>query len=329
MAVSGGSRDEREVGVLQAQDWFGERALITREPRAMNVIASSEQTHVLSISSEQFHDAVGSRFHELVPPGDLPYMQQHAGTSEDAARTASAPAPAPEDLRSVSELGRGLFGRVFMCQDVATSTCYALKSMRKQAIFDSKLLRAVLNEKTLLTRTQDCPFTLNIVSTFQDQDHVFILTELIQGGDLFSLLYSPTGWRELKSCRHARGGFATPTMQFMIACVTSALEHLHERGIAFRDLKPENVMVDATGYLKIIDFVSAAATIHRDTRLYHTRAVARDSRRRFRGRTRMATCIRCRSQFAERPTTSPRSTFDPKVTTKPSTFGPSAACYTS
>jgi cGMP-dependent protein kinase len=90
----------------------------------------------------------------------------------------------------------------------------------------------------------DCmsPFLVNLIATFNDQQHLYMLMEVAMGGDLFSLLQArenPLKEEEAK---------------FYLACVILALEHLENRQIAFRDLKPENLLVGNNGYLKLADF---------------------------------------------------------------------------
>ena len=85
------------------------------------------------------------------------------------------------------------------------------------------------------------PFILEMVAAFQDPVSLFILLELAHGGELFMLLRS-------------KGIFDEPTARFYSACVVSAFTTLHERNVAYRDLKLENLLLDAKGYVKMCDF---------------------------------------------------------------------------
>jgi cGMP-dependent protein kinase len=85
---------------------------------------------------------------------------------------------------------------------------------------------------------------LKLVKTFRDDKRIYFLTEFVKGMDLFDVL------RDL-------GLLNSKDAMFYMACMTEIISHVHGRGIVYRDLKPENVMVDDTGYPKLIDFGTA------------------------------------------------------------------------
>ena len=94
------------------------------------------------------------------------------------------------------------------------------------------------------------PFVLRLVRTFNHPNYLYMLLELVQGGELWSLLYE-----KLECCtRTPLGGFSAPVAQFYSGCVIDALSHLHALGVAYRDLKPENLLIDDRGFLKVVDF---------------------------------------------------------------------------
>ena len=97
-----------------------------------------------------------------------------------------------------------------------------------------------MNEKRILAMC-DHPFLLNLAASYQDEDELYMLIELALGGELFSIL------RE-------RNKFDEPTSRFYAANVCAAFEYLHDMKIVYRDLKPENLLLDAQGYLKVVDF---------------------------------------------------------------------------
>ena len=98
----------------------------------------------------------------------------------------------------------------------------------------------VFNERTLL-RSCNHPFIVRLAATLQDSEYVYMMLDYVQGGELFSILQSTEFLVE-------------PVASFYSACVTSALEHMHDKNIIYRDLKPENVLLDSQGYLRLCDF---------------------------------------------------------------------------
>jgi len=124
-----------------------------------------------------------------------------------------------------------------------TRKSYALKMLQKVQIVQLRQQANIMNEKRLLM-TLDHPFILKLYDTYKDRDRLYMLLELVQGGELFSRLQtSPTP-----------GRVSQADARFYAACVLDAFEHLHSKSIAYRDLKPENLLIDSDGYLKVVDF---------------------------------------------------------------------------
>jgi serine/threonine protein kinase len=137
------------------------------------------------------------------------------------------------DLRKHRMLGQGAFGKVWLVTEVNHSQPYALKMMNKRQILDSQQEDAVVREKEFLAFLHH-PFILHLITSYQDADHLYLLLPLISGGELFSLLHK----------RKTRGrGLSNTDAAFYAACVIEALGHFHQRSIAYRDLKLENVLV--------------------------------------------------------------------------------------
>ena len=92
----------------------------------------------------------------------------------------------------------------------------------------------------------DNPFICSLFGTFQDKKFIYFVLEFAAGGELFSRLYNK------------KGIFGAQTSKFYLAEILLALEHVHSHGYCYRDLKPENVMLDEEGHCKLIDFGFAA-----------------------------------------------------------------------
>lgn len=158
-----------------------------------------------------------------------------------------------EDLEDLGLLGEGSFGTVTMVKavlkDCGSVEVLALKRMGKNHLIEEDMLESTQMEKDILGGILPSPFVLRLYATFQDRDSVYMLTNLLQGGELYDYLHTEGETREL-SREHAR---------FYTANIFLALSHLHTHGFVYRDMKPENVLIGADGYLCLIDLGFAKA----------------------------------------------------------------------
>jgi protein kinase A/protein kinase X len=147
------------------------------------------------------------------------------------------------DYNFISTLGTGTFGRVKLVKHrdaPAQDLPLALKCLKKSEIIRLKQIDHVKSEKSILARI-DHPFIVNLKGTFQSPTHVFMLLDYACGGELFTLL-------------RREGRFANDVAVFFAVEIILAFEYLHSSDIAYRDLKPENLLIDRDGHVKITDF---------------------------------------------------------------------------
>ncbi|MCJ1316723.1 camp-dependent protein kinase catalytic subunit [Xylographa vitiligo] len=137
-------------------------------------------------------------------------------------------------------LGTGSFGRVHLVQSKHNQRFYAVKVLKKQQVVKMKQVEHTNDERRMLQRVKH-PFLVTLWGTFQDAKNLYMVMDFVEGGELFSLLR--------KSQR-----FPNPVAKFYAAEVTLALDYLHSMHIIYRDLKPENLLLDRHGHLKITDF---------------------------------------------------------------------------
>ncbi|EXJ89581.1 AGC/PKA protein kinase [Capronia epimyces CBS 606.96] len=137
-------------------------------------------------------------------------------------------------------LGTGSFGRVHLVQSKHNQRFYAIKVLKKAQVVKMKQIEHTNDERRMLQRVKH-PFLITLWGTFQDSKNLYMVMDFIEGGELFSLLR--------KSQR-----FPNPVAKFYAAEVTLALEYLHAQNIIYRDLKPENLLLDRHGHIKITDF---------------------------------------------------------------------------
>ncbi|NXG47220.1 KGP2 kinase, partial [Psilopogon haemacephalus] len=135
-------------------------------------------------------------------------------------------------------LGTGGFGRVDLVR--CRERLFALKRIRKDWVVQKQQQEHVWTERRVLAGSRS-PFVVGLFGTFRDRQYVYLLLEFCQGGEL---------WTKLREVRC----FEEPLAVFCCACVVEAFEYLHSHGIVYRDLKPENLMLDQRGYVKLVDF---------------------------------------------------------------------------
>lgn len=147
-------------------------------------------------------------------------------------------------------LGSGSFGVVILAEykpsKEATPITLALKCLSKFSVVETGQLRHVLDERKLLA-SMDSPFILHLYGTYQTPHQLVMVTEALDCGDLWSILYETAPFCDENS-------LSLGLTQFYCASLVLALDHAHSKGVVYRDLKPENIILDSRGYLRLIDF---------------------------------------------------------------------------
>ncbi|KAI7879890.1 Pkinase-domain-containing protein [Lichtheimia hyalospora FSU 10163] len=198
--------------------------------------SSSRSTSIISnLSLEDDASSLKSRATDYTPPTSVPPSPIASPVVKPASQSN------PIDNYTIKRtLGTGCLGRVHLAQNRLDNRYYAIKTMDKHNVVQKRQTDHINNERSILHGVSH-PFLVNLVETFQDDSHLFFVMEYVQGGELFRIL------REQKR-------FNEKTARFYAAQVILALEYLHERDIAYRDIKPENILLDADGHIKIVDF---------------------------------------------------------------------------
>ncbi|KAK2750442.1 serine/threonine protein kinase, AGC [Myotisia sp. PD_48] len=151
-----------------------------------------------------------------------------------------------DDFQLVKTLGTGTFARVWLVRLKNTEDhkdgVFALKVLRKADVIKLKQVEHVRNEIKCLFRVAGHPFIPMLITTFADNECLYMLQEYCPGGEIFSYL------------RRAHR-FDESTARFYAAEIVLVLVYLHDmQGIAYRDLKPENILLDSEGHIKLVDF---------------------------------------------------------------------------
>ncbi|XP_030000325.1 cGMP-dependent protein kinase 2 [Sphaeramia orbicularis] len=249
------------INTLQKGEYFGEKALISDDVRSANIIADENGVECLVIDRETFDQTVGT-FNELqkylqgyVATLDRDDKKRHAKRSVSRHQSqplspdviqlkdmvSAFPSSRPFDhLDVIATLGVGGFGRVELVKVKSKDVTFALKVIKKKHVVENRQEEHIHSERKILTEARS-PFVVKLYRTFKDNKYVYMLLEACLGGEIWSLLRD-------------RGSFDEPTAKFCVGCVTEAFDYLHRKGVLYRDLKPENLMLDGEGYIKLVDF---------------------------------------------------------------------------
>ena len=144
------------------------------------------------------------------------------------------------DFKILKVIGRGTFGKVCLVQYKLTKKYYAMKIMRKNVILENGQVTNTLLEKNIL-QNLNYQFLVGMDFCFQTQERIYFVMNFIRGGELF---------KHLTNCKF----FPEEKAKFYSAIIGLALEYLHTHGIVYRDIKPDNILIDEDGYLKLADF---------------------------------------------------------------------------
>jgi len=145
-----------------------------------------------------------------------------------------------KDFQQLQTLGTGTFGRVYLVKHKSSSKYFAMKVLKKSEIVRLKQVEHVNSERQILSQLYH-PFIVKLYKSFQDEQCLYMLLEYVIGGELFSHL-------------RKAGRFTNEVTRFYAAEIVSAIEYMHGFDIVYRDLKPENLLLDNTGHIKITDF---------------------------------------------------------------------------
>mmetsp|Transcript_15625 Transcript_15625/g.17369 ORF Transcript_15625/g.17369 Transcript_15625/m.17369 type:complete len:330 (-) Transcript_15625:151-1140(-) len=145
-----------------------------------------------------------------------------------------------DDFQLLKVIGKGSFGKVFLVRKNDDSKIYAMKQLSKGTIISNNEVEHTKAEKSILTRLRH-PFLICLEYAFQTSDHLYFVMPYINGGELFFHL-------------QREGKFSEDRVRFYCAQIASGIGYLHNNGVIYRDLKPENLLLTSDGNIILTDF---------------------------------------------------------------------------
>jgi len=227
-------KENGESGNIKQYGYFGELALLnSKDSNTRQATVETNETCVLlELSRREFTDLLGPLEEIMHKKAEEVYENQVVKFKGEICSL--------NKLKTLATLGRGAFGFVTLVKDPSTTKTYALKAIKKLQILQTKQEKLILREKNIMQQLNH-PRLVNLRNTYKDKTRLYFLLDVCLGGELFTLL---------KKKRY----FNEPTARFYSACVILGFEYMHSRNIIYRDLKPENLVLEDNGYLKITDF---------------------------------------------------------------------------
>ena len=172
------------------------------------------------------------------PPGEPRMKRTHSSMMAEPG-SQSPRRLSPDDFEPLALVGRGAFGEVRLVRRRDTREVFALKSMLKTAMVAKNQVAHIRAERDMLALSEDLAIAM-LFDSFQTPTHLYMVMEFLPGGDLMSLLVKLDTLPE-DACK------------FYVAEIASAVQAVHDHGFAHRDVKPDNVLLDWDGHVKLTD----------------------------------------------------------------------------
>ena len=144
------------------------------------------------------------------------------------------------NYESLAIIGRGAFGEVHVCRDKSNGEIVAIKKIKKEVLYIKNQVLHIRNEQILMSKVRS-PWIVELKASFQEDDYLYLVMEFLPGGDLMNLLIK----KDILTEDEAR---------FYIAELILSIESIHKLDCIHRDIKPDNILIDKKGHIKLSDF---------------------------------------------------------------------------
>ncbi|KAL3314601.1 cGMP-dependent protein kinase 1 [Cichlidogyrus casuarinus] len=239
------NNEEKFIRYMEQGEFFGEKALKNEDVRTANIIAMEPGVDCLVLDRNNYNLLIKSmaNLHRRYSDDNSAKTQQvsvyyiHFGRRRKELFTETKIC----DLSVLTTIGVGGFGRVQLVHFKGNERqTFALKKLKKSVIVEMRQQEHVMNERDILMETES-DFIIKLHRTYKDKRYLYFLMEVCLGGELWTILRNNVAFNDAST-------------RFYTACVVQALDYLHRRGIIYRDLKPENLLLDERGFCKLTDF---------------------------------------------------------------------------
>jgi len=227
--------DENRTKSIDVGGHFGELALLSSELRTASVRASIN-TVVLTLSHGDFTRHLG-RLADVIETAHTGEKSPSRRTSLDSLTEKVSPMT---DFEALEVIGTGHFGIVRRVRETRSGRVFACKQQAKTRVRDEAMETYVICECEVLA-SMSSPFVIGLRACFQSPSSIYLIMDLVEGGELYEHL-------------RRRVAFDEDSLKFILAQSCRALEHVHAQNVIYRDLKPENLVLDTSGNLKLVDF---------------------------------------------------------------------------
>jgi len=237
------SQNSSDLGIIKLEGATNIKACDYKKKKAIFQIETSERVYYLQADSDKERDSwvelINSSIKKSKPAsGSKPPVPgapaASNGTSEKPKEVGM------EDFDLLKVIGKGSFGKVFQVRKKDNKKIFAMKVLNKKAIIERNELEHTKAEKNILQKLVH-PFLVNLYFSFQTEDKVVFVMDYVNGGELFFHLQKDRKFPEER-------------VRFYIAEIVLGLEYLHNNGVLYRDLKPENLLLTDEGHICMTDF---------------------------------------------------------------------------